>query len=235
MDEPEVQKIKLSVILPCRNEEESLGDCLAKINRIVVSNNIAAEIIVSDSSSDKSPQIAAEMGAKLVKHDKVGYGIAYQEGFNAACGDYLFLADADCSYDFCEIPAFLKELENGHDFVIGNRFGKKMVPNSMPWANRYFGNPILSYLLRLMSGARVKDAHSGMRAISREALDKLELKTAGMEFASEMILEAMRNNLKIKELPIEYFPRKGISKLRPVMDGWRHLKLILSYAVNSKS
>ena len=233
MNSPHDWPIKLSVILPCRNEEESLAACLEQIQKILAANNISGEIIVSDSSSDRSPQIAEHYGARLVKHDKPGYGTAYQEGLGAARGRYLFLADCDGTYDFAEIPNFLQALENC-DLAIGNRFSGRMNKSAMPWANRYIGNPLLSGLLRLISGAPVTDAHSGMRAISRQALDRLELKSSGMEFASEMILEAVRKNLKIKEIPIVYYPRQGRSKLRPLIDGGRHLRLMFLYLIKDR-
>jgi glycosyltransferase involved in cell wall biosynthesis len=219
-------KLELSVILPCRNEESALGLCLEKIKKVFAEHHIDGEIIVSDSSTDNSPAIALAHGGRLIKHDKEGYGRAYLEGFKEARGQYLFMADADGTYDFAEIPAFLKELKTGYDFVIGNRFSGQMTKDSMPWTHRYLGNPFLSFLLRLTSGAKVKDAHCGMRAISCEALDQLNLKTPGMEFASEMVAEAVGKKLTIKELPIAYLPRQGQSKLRPLIDGWRHLKFM---------
>jgi len=221
---------ELSIILPCRNEEKALPDCLSKIKSVIKKHKINAEIIVSDSSIDESPEIARKHKARLVKHDKEGYGIAYLEGFKAARGDYIFMADADCTYDFNEIPNFLKYLREGYEFVIGNRFAYKMHKGAMTWTHKYIGNPVLSWILRLFFGTTVSDSHCGMRAISREALDKLNLRTIGMEFASEMIVKAVKNNLKIKQLPIEYYVRVGKTKLNTVNDGWRHLRFMLLYS-----
>jgi glycosyltransferase involved in cell wall biosynthesis len=221
---------EISIILPCRNEEKALSSCLKLIKEVIREHKLDAEIIVSDSSSDKSPEIARREGVRLVKHDKEGYGIAYLEGFNAAKGKYLFMADADGSYDFNEIPKFLKYLREGYDFVIGDRFGGKMDSSAMPFLHKYVGNPLLSGILRLFYGAKVNDCHCGMRAISREALGKLNLRTTGMEFASEMIIKALKAKLKIKEVPIDYHERKGSSKLKSFRDGWRHLRFMLLYS-----
>lgn len=221
---------ELSIILPCRNEEQALGFCLQEIKKIISENNIDAEIIVSDSSVDSSPQIARDHGVFLVKHDMVGYGRAYLEGFKKANGKYLFLADADATYDFSEIPTFLKHLRDGYDFVIGDRFKGKMDKGAMPWAHKYIGNPILSGILRMFFRSKVSDVHCGMRALTKESLDKLDLHSTGMEFASEMVLKAAKNKLKIKETPIDYRLRKGQSKLNPLADGWRHLRFMLLYS-----
>jgi glycosyltransferase involved in cell wall biosynthesis len=221
---------EISIILPCRNEEKALGFCFENIKEVIKKNNLDAEIIVSDSSSDKSPEIAKKWGVVLVKHDKEGYGNAYLEGFKHAKGKYIFMADADGTYDFREIPKFIHYLKNGYDFVIGNRFGGRIEKKAMPWSHKYLGNPVLSFLLRSFFKTKIRDAHCGMRAIKKDALVKLDLKTTGMEFASEMIIKALKNNLKIKEIPINYFCRKGKSKLRSLSDGWRHLRFMLLYS-----
>ena len=221
---------KLSVILPCRNEAEAIEACLLKIKAVFVRENINGEIIVSDSSTDQSPIIAQKYNVVLIKHGQPGYGVACQEGFQAAQGRFIFLADADGTYDFNEIPRFLKCLDEGYDFVIGNRFAGKMEKGAMPWLNRYLGNPILSFIFRLFFQTKIVDIHCGLRAIGREALDRLNLKTTGMEFASEMVIQGVKKNLKIKELPINYYKRVGQSKLKPFVDGWRHLRFMLLYS-----
>lgn len=222
--------MKVSIILPCRNEEESIGQVISQIKKVVRENNIDAQIIVSDSSSDSSFEIAKSLGVDIVKHDKEGYGTAYLEGFKAAKGDYIFIADADSTYDFNEIPRFLKYLEEGYDFVIGNRFGGKMEKGAMPFLHRYVGNPVLSGLFRIFFNSNIKDVHCGMRALSRKAWISLDLQSTGMEFASEMILKAVKRNFKIKQLPINYHARKGSSKLKTFNDGWRHLRFMLLYS-----
>lgn len=221
---------EISIVLPCRNEEKALPFCLKKIKEVIKKNHLSAEIIVSDSSSDKSPEIAKRAGVVLVKHDKEGYGNAYIEGIKVARGKYIVMADADGTYDLSKIPEFVQQLENGHDLVIGDRFSGNMEKNAMPFSNKYIGNPVLSGLLRLFFGTKIKDCHCGMRAIKRSSFDKLNLKTTGMEFASEMIIKALKNKLKISQIPIDYKKRIGRSKLRKFGDGWRHLRFMLLYS-----
>jgi len=223
-------KPELSIVLPCRNEEQALSHCLTKIKEVIAKNKINAEIIVSDSSTDKSPEIVKNHDARLVKHNKEGYGIACLEGFKAAKGEYIFFADCDGTYNFEDIPKFLKYLKQGYDIVIGNRFEGNLEKGAMPWSHRYIGSPILSFLFRIFFDSKVRDINSGMRAISKAALKKLNLRTAGMEFASEMLIKAVKKNLKIKELPVNYYSRKGDSKLRTFRDGWRHLRFMLLYS-----
>jgi len=228
--EKEIKNIEISIILPCRNEEEALDYCLNQIKEVVRDNDICAEIIVSDSSVDSSPEIARKHQVKLIKHDKEGYGIAYMEAFKHAKGKYVFLADCDGTYDFHEIPRFLKYLREGYDFVLGDRFKNKMDKGAMSFSHKYIGNPILSGIFRFFFHSKIHDVHCGMRALSKSALDKLNLRTIGMEFASEMVIKAVKNNLKIKELPIGYSRRKGQSKLSSIPDAWRHMRFMLIYS-----
>lgn len=221
---------EVSVVLPCRNEEKTIASCIASIKDIFEENRIDGEVIVSDSSSDRSPIIAQELGARVVKHNKEGYGVALLEGFALARGNYIFFADPDGTYDFREIPRFLAPLYNGYDLVIGNRFKGKIARDAMPWLHRYIGNPLLSLTLRILFNARLHDAHCGMRALTKDALANLNPQTTGMEFASEIIVKAVKNKLKIKELPINYYQRKGDSKLQSFADGWRHLRFMLLYS-----
>jgi glycosyltransferase involved in cell wall biosynthesis len=220
---------EISIILPCKNEQEALPFCLAQIKKTTRENNLDAEIIVSDSSTDKSPEIAKRENVILVKHDKNGYGIAYLEAFKIAKGKYIFMADADGTYDFNEISRFIKFLRDGYDFVIGDRFSGKMEKGAMPYSHK-LGNPLLSGTLRLFFGTTIKDSHCGMRAISKNALQKLNLQTTGMEFASEMVIKSIKHKLKIKELSINYYKRKGKSKLKTFPDAWKHLRFMLLYS-----
>jgi len=223
-------ELEISIILPCQNEEQALSFCLSQIKETIKKNNLSAEIIVSDSSTDKSPEIAKRENVILLKHDKDGYGMAYLEAFKIAKGKYIFMADADGTYDFREIPNFINQLREGYDFVLGNRFAGKIEKGAMPLRNKYLGNPVLSGILRIFFNTQIKDSHCGMRAITRKALQKLNLQTTGMEFASETIIKALKNNLKIKEVPINYYKRKGNSKLRPFSDAWKHLRFMLLYS-----
>ena len=221
---------EISIIMPCRNEEAALDFCITQAKKTIAEKNLDAEIIVSDSSTDSSPDIARKHKVVLVEHGRDGYGNAYLEGFGHARGKYIFMADADGTYDFSEIPAFISHLKNGYDFVIGDRFKGKMEKNSMPFLHKHLGNPFLSFTLRLFFKTKVNDAHCGMRAIKKDSLEKLDLQTRGMEFASEMIVNALKSGLKIKEVPISYYPRKGKSKIKPFRDAWRHMRFMLLYS-----
>lgn len=222
---------ELSIILPCLNEEKAIGFCLDEIKQVIRENNLNAEIIVVDNgSTDNSRNIVKEKGADLVYEQKKGYGAAYLKGFESARGRYIFMADADASYDFKEIPRFLEYLKQNHDFVIGNRFNEKIEKGAMTWTHKYIGNPVLSGILRLFFRTKINDSHCGMRAINKRALDKLDVQTTGMEFASEMIVKAVKNKLSIKEVPIKYHRRKGDSKLSSFSDGWKHFRFMLLYS-----
>ncbi|MBN1872566.1 MAG: glycosyltransferase family 2 protein, partial [Candidatus Omnitrophica bacterium] len=178
---------EISIILPCLNEEESLGLCLDKIREVVAKNGLDVEIIVVDNgSTDLSCKIAMEKKASLISEPEQGYGAAYLRGFAEARGKYIFIADSDGSYDFGEIPSFINQLKAGYDFIIGNRFKGHIEKGAMPLLRRYIGNPILSGLLRIFFRTDIHDSQCGMRAFTKDVLNKLSLKATGMEFASEM-------------------------------------------------
>lgn len=214
----------MSVVMPCLNEEEGVGGCINKIKEVFEHNRILGEVIVVDNgSTDSSAMIASSLGAKVVCQPKKGYGAAYLKGFAEAKGEYILMGDADSSYDFLEIPRFLDALEN-HDLVIGNR--KYIKKGAMPFLHRYVGNPFFSWLLKNLFSIRISDSHCGFGAIKKEELARLGLKSTGMEFASEILIKAKKKNLKMAEIPITYYPRKGKPKLRTFRDGLRHLVLI---------
>ena len=167
----------------------------------------------------------------MVYEPERGYGSAYLAGFGAARGRYIMMADADLTYDFGEIPRFIAALEAGAEMVIGNRM-KNIRPGAMPWHHRYIGNPLLSGFLNLLFHTGVDDAHCGMRALRREVLPRLDLRTTGMEFASEMVIRAAKGELVVRQFPIEYHPRGGESKLSSFRDGWRHLRFLLVHSPN---
>ncbi len=229
-------KKKISIILPCFNEEAAIINCLIEIQQVITDHQLKAEVIVVDNNSlDKSGSLISDFQKKfpeliLIKENQQGYGFAYLNGLNIAKGDYFFLADADGTYRFTDIPLFIKKLQEGYDLVIGNRFSGMMAAGAMPWLHRHIGNPFLSFLVRLLFRVKIKDVHCGARAISLKALNKINLCTGGMEFASEMIIKAARANLKITEVSIDYKNRLGESKLRSWADGWRHLRFILIYS-----
>jgi len=185
------------------------------------------EVVVADNGSeDGSAELAARAGARVVHEPRKGYGSAYLAGFEAASGDYIVMLDADLTYDFEDIPRFVGLLEDGAQLVMGDRMDN-IKPGAMPWLHRYVGNPLLSGVLNLFYRTGVRDAHCGMRALRRDILPKLDLRTTGMEFASEMVIRASKEHLDIRQIPIEYHPREGESKLSSFRDGWRHLRFLL--------
>src|SRR5207248_2051025 len=188
-------------------------------------------VVVDNGSEDDSGELARHAGARVVFEPRRGYGSAYLAGFAATQGRYIVMADADLTYDFAEIPRFVSELEAGADLVMGNRM-KNIHPGAMPWHHRYIGNPVLSGVLNVFFHTGVDDAHCGMRALRRDVLPRLDLRTTGMEFASEMIIRAAKENLVIRQFPIEYHPRGGESKLSSFRDGWRHLRFLLVHSPN---
>lgn len=223
----------VSVVMPCLNEEETLPLCIEKITQYFNESGVEGEIVVADNgSTDNSKQIARDAGVVLVEQPKKGYGNAYHAGIAAARGEYIIIGDSDNTYDFLAIDDFLKPLQEGYDFVIGNRFSGMMEDGAMPWLHRYIGNPILSGILRVLFNLKIRDAHCGMRGFTREAYDRMNLQTTGMEYASEMVIAAVEEDLKIKEVPIRYLIRKGESKLDSFSDGWRHLRFMLVYSPN---
>jgi len=222
----------VSVVIPCLNEAANIEACVRTALEVLERHGIAGEVIVADNASeDGSGEIAAAAGARVVLETRRGYGSAYLAGFAAARGDYIVMADADLTYDFNEIPHFVAELDGGAELVMGDRMNN-IQPGAMPWLHRYVGNPILTGLLNLLFRTGVNDAHCGMRAVRRDVLPRLDLRTTGMEFASEMVIRASKENLHITEFPIEYHPRGGESKLSSFRDGWRHLRFLLVHSPN---
>jgi len=222
----------VSVVIPCLNEAENIETCVTAALGALRDAAIDGEVLVVDNASeDDSAALAAAAGARVVLEPRRGYGSAYLAGFAAARGEYIVMADADLTYDFNEIPRFVAALKDGAELVMGDRMDN-IQPGAMPWLHRYIGNPILSGLLNLFFRTGVKDAHCGMRALRRDVLPRLDLRTTGMEFASEMVIRASKEHLKIAEFPIEYHPRGGESKLSSFRDGWRHLRFLLVHSPN---
>ena len=219
--------IDVSVILPALNEEQTIGECITKIQKVFHDNEIKGEIIIADSSTDRTAEIAESLGADVVHAEKNGYGNAYITGFKHARGHFIVMGDSDNTYDFSDIPKLIAPLRNGADFVIGSRFKGIIHKGSMDGLHRYFGNPLLTLMINVFFQTHFSDAHSGFRAITRTAFDRLHVKTGGMEFASEMLVMASREQLKIVEVPINYYPRLTPSKLHSFADGWRHIRFVL--------
>jgi glycosyltransferase involved in cell wall biosynthesis len=226
----DLEEITVSVVIPCLNEEGNIERCVALALEVLEANGLSGEVVVADNASeDRSAELAAAAGARVVHEPRRGYGSAYLAGFNAARGRYIVMADADLTYDFHEIPRFVEQLEEGAELVMGDRMDN-IHPGAMPWLHRYVGNPILTGVLNLFFRTGVSDAHCGMRALRRDVLPRLDLRTTGMEFASEMVIRAAKANLDIREFPIEYHPRAGESKLSSFRDGWRHLRFLLVHS-----
>ncbi|MGP0101454.1 MAG: glycosyltransferase family 2 protein [Solirubrobacteraceae bacterium] len=231
-DAQDAQLPLVSVVIPCLNEAENISSCVTAALEAIVRMGVHGEVVVADNDSeDDSARLAEEAGARVVVERRRGYGSAYLAGFAASRGRYIVMADADLTYDFDEIPRFVAALEEGAEMVIGDRMDN-IQPGAMPWLHQYVGNPILTGLLNLFFRTGISDAHCGMRALRREVLPRLDLRTTGMEFASEMVIRAAKENLRIAEFPIEYHPRGGESKLSSFRDGWRHLRFLLVHSPN---
>lgn len=231
-----MNKVKISALIPCLNEEETLPVCISKALNAISALGLEGEVVVGDNgSSDKSVAVALRTGARVATENEVqGYGAAIKAAVRGATYDYLIMADADDSYDWQNIRPFVEKLEEGYDFVIGNRFLGHIHPGAMPFLHRYLGNPLLSSLARFFYNIPVGDFHCGMRAFTRSAYQKMNLQTEGMEFATEMVVRAAQEDLRIAEVPIDLYPdkRSRPPHLRTFRDGWRHLRFIMTYAPN---
>jgi glycosyltransferase involved in cell wall biosynthesis len=225
----------VTALMPCLNEERTLSSCIEKAQACFRALGIDGEVVVADNgSTDGSVAIAEALGARVVRERRKGYGSALMRGIEAARGEIIVMADADGSYDWSAMGAFVAKIRAGFDLVMGNRFKGGIEQGAMPLLNRYLGNPVLSLLARITHGAPVGDFHCGMRAFSKSAYARMGLTTPGMEFATEMVVNAARAGLRITEIPTPLLRdgRGRASHLRPFRDGWRHLRFILTYAPN---
>ena len=224
---PRAGRPEISVVLPCLDEEDAVGAVVDEAFAGIAATGRAGEVIVVDNgSTDRSAEIAAEHGAVVIREDRRGYGSAYLAGLAAAQGAYVVLADADGTYDLTKLEALVAPLRDGKDLVLGSRLHGAIEAHAMPWSHRWIGNPILTGTLNLLSRAGVSDAHCGLRAVRRDALERLDLSTTGMEFASEMVMKAARRGLAIGEVPIAYRRRLGSSKLLRYRDAYRHVRFM---------
>ncbi len=226
-------ELAVSIVMPCLNETLSLPHCIANarqaLARIEAAYGLAGEIVIADNgSTDGSQALAASLGARVIDVPRKGYGAALIGGFDEAFGRFLVMGDCDGSYDFCDAVAMIGRLIDGADLCMGSRFKGGIRPGAMPWKNRYIGNPALTGILNLFFRAGVDDAHCGLRAIRREAYDRLALESTGMEFASEMVIKASLKRLRVDEVPATLSPdlRDRAPHLRPWRDGWRHLRYL---------
>jgi glycosyltransferase involved in cell wall biosynthesis len=227
-----VSEPDVTVLYPCLNEEQAIGDCVRSAREVLETAGLRGEVLVVDNdSTDRSAEIARESGARVVLEKRRGYGSAYLRGFKEARGKYVVMLDADGTYPVQMIPQFVAAMrDEGAEMVIGNRFAGQMARQAMPLLNRYVGNPVLSGMTRLLYRVGLKDIHCGMRGIRREVIPRLMLQTPGMEFATEMIVKALDHGLKFVQLGIPYAPRVGPSKLHPLRDAWRHVEYMLVFS-----
>lgn len=224
---------ELTILMPCLNESETLATCIEKAKKFLASENIRGEILIADNgSTDGSQQIAEQHGARVVSVSTRGYGAALKSGIQAAQGRYIIMGDADDSYDFLNLSAFIAKLREGYDLVMGNRFKGGIIDNAMPFLNRYLGNPVLSFIGRMFFKSHIGDFHCGLRGFQRDRFQALNLQGDGMEFASEMVVKATLQKFKITEVPTHLYPdgRSRRPHLRPWRDGWRHLRLLLMFS-----
>jgi len=227
------EKPFVSIVMPCLNEEASVQICVAKASDWLQRSGHPGEVLVVDNgSTDGSPQLAAAAGARVIHESVRGYGAALRRGFAEAHGEWLVMGDCDDTYEFSDLDGLIAPLEAGADMSIGNRFAGGIAPGAMTWSHRYIGTPAISLLLRIFTGLRVGDSQCGLRAVTRDALDRLALETNGMELASEMILKAARRGLNVADIPVPYAERQGEAKLNTFRDGWRHLRFLILASPN---
>lgn len=225
--------MQLTILMPCLNEAETLALCINKANAWSSRSGIQTEVVVADNgSTDGSQAIAESLGARVVPVQQRGYGSALFHGTMAAKGEWIIMGDSDDSYDFGKLDAFVQKLQQGFDLVMGNRFLGGIAPGAMPWKNRYIGNPVLTWVGRVLFKCPAKDFHCGLRGFRKDAFLRMDLRTTGMEFASEMVIKANFFGMRIAEVPAT-LSKDGRSRpphLRPWRDGWRHLRFMLLFS-----
>jgi len=226
------EKIELTILMPCLNEAETLQICIQKAQLFLEQNKVKGEVCIADNgSTDNSIKIAEKLGARVIHIEKKGYGSALIGGIKKSQGTYVIMGDADDSYDFSNLMPFLEKLREGNQLVMGNRFKGGVSPGAMPWLHKYIGNPVLSFIGRLFFHPPCGDFHCGLRGFDRQSILDLNLVTSGMEFASEMVVKASLDGLKITEVPTTLVPdgRSRPPHLRSWRDGWRHLRFMALY------
>ena len=225
--------IQLTILMPCLNEAETLALCINKANTWIANSGISAEVVIADNGSTDGSQVISEsLGARVVPVEQRGYGSALFHGCMAAKGEWIIMGDSDDSYDFSKLDVFVQKLKEGFDLVMGNRFLGGIAPGAMPWKNRYIGNPVLTWVGRVLFRCPAKDFHCGLRGFTKEAFLRMDLRTTGMEFASEMVIKANLFGMKIAEVPTT-LSKDGRSRpphLLPWRDGWRHLRFMLLFS-----
>jgi glycosyltransferase involved in cell wall biosynthesis len=233
--EEALRPVEVSVVIPCLNESRSIGYCIDKAWAGLRTAGVRGEVVVSDNGSiDSSIEIAQQHGARVVRATAQGYGSALRQGIDEAQGAFIVMGDADDSYDFSEIPRFVAKWREGYDLVMGNRFEGDIKPGAMPWHHRYVGSPALGIILNLLFRPRIGDVNCGMRGFAKDLYRRLDLRTTGMEFASEFVIKATMVGARLTEIPITLWPDKRgrPPHLRSFRDGWRHLRFMLLFAPN---
>jgi glycosyltransferase involved in cell wall biosynthesis len=225
--------MQLTILMPCLNEAETLPLCINKANAWALRSGVQTEVLIADNgSTDGSQNIAISLGARVIQVEQRGYGSALFHGCLAAKGEWIIMGDSDDSYDFSKLDPFVEKLQEGFDLVMGNRFAGGIAQGAMPWKNRYIGNPILTWIGRLLFKCPAKDFHCGLRGFRKDAFLKMDLRTTGMEFASEMVIKANLFGMRIAEVPTT-LSKDGRSRpphLLPWRDGWRHLRFMLLFS-----
>ncbi len=223
-------QFELSIVMPCLNEVQTLSACIQKAKNFITEHGIQAEIIVADNgSTDGSANIAQSLGARVVHEEKRGYGAALIKGIYAARGRYILMGDSDDSYDFSNLMPFVENLRSGYDLVMGNRFRGGIQKGAMPFLHQYLGNPILTFLIRSLFASKSGDVYCGMRAFTKQAFETMQIRSTGMEFALEMVIQAELKNMNIAEIPISLYPdgRMRAPHLKTWKDGFRSFYLIM--------
>lgn len=223
----------ISIVMPCLNEEQTVETCVRKARGWLESRGYPGEVIIVDNgSTDRSARLAADAGARVVAETRRGYGAALRRGFREARGEWLVMGDCDDTYDFSDLDPLTQPLAEGCDMAVGNRFAGGIARGAMTWSHRYIGTPAISLLLKMFAGLKVGDSQCGLRAFTRDALARLDLRTDGMELASEMVLKAARRGLRVADVPVPYGERLGEAKLNTMRDGWRHMRFLLLASPN---
>ena len=225
--------MKVSVVIPALNEEKTIGICVGKALKTIKALGLEGEVLVADNgSTDKTKDIAESLGARVVSISEKGYGNAYIGGFEEAKGEYLIMGDADDSYNFEEVEPYVKKLDEGYDFVMGNRFKGKIEKGAMPFLHRYLGTPVITFVMNLFFKTGIGDSNCGMRGLTKKAFQEMRLKASGMEFAAEMVVKASLVKLKIAEVPCNLYRDKRGRKphLKTWQDGWRNLRFLMLFS-----
>lgn len=229
-----LEEVEVSFVMPCLNEAQTIEGCVNAAMKCIRENNLRGEVVIGDNgSTDGSQEIANRAGARVIAVPKKGYGNALMGGIDAARGKYIIMGDSDMSYDFGEGMKFVERMRQGFDLVMGNRFDRRggggVQPGAMPFKNRYLGNPVLSWVGRILFNVPARDFHCGLRAFSKDAFSRMNVRTPGMEFASEIVIKATLQDMRIGEVPIKLWPdgRNRPPHLRPWRDGWRHLRYMM--------